>query len=182
MAKITSTSLYKQADLINSVLAEKKSEYAIMLGNEYGKYVVNLVYANNPYGSVIESLGANLTAMECHVFLMGISNGIAILNRKNRNKYYTKNPKVIDISKPYFSPEDKQIIRQLKRDISKYKNKLIKYAKENGIYENFGQKEVRKLMDKYNIYIYDYHFNKLGGYELLRDFDDWASTFDLSKL
>lgn len=37
----------------------------------------------------------------------------------------------------------------LEADIKKEQKKLIKKAKEHGIYENFGQKEVRKLRDKY---------------------------------
>ena len=35
----------------------------------------------------------------------------------------------------------------LESDIKKETKKLIKKAKEEGLYENFGQKEVRKLKD-----------------------------------
>ena len=37
----------------------------------------------------------------------------------------------------------------INKAIANEKNKLIKRAKTKGLYENFGQKEVRKLEDKY---------------------------------
>jgi hypothetical protein len=55
-------------------------------------------------------------------------------------------------------------------DIDKMKKSLIAKAKAKGIYENFGQKEVRQLQDKY------------GYTDNVRRFDDWAMDFDLSKL
>ena len=45
-----------------------------------------------------------------------------------------------------------QNIRDLKIDIRRYKINLIKKAKAKGLYENFGQTEVRKLKDKYDIW------------------------------
>jgi hypothetical protein len=55
-------------------------------------------------------------------------------------------------------------------DIQKMKKTLIAKAKSKGIYENFGQKEVRVLEDKY------------GYTNNVRDFDNWAMNFDLSKM
>jgi hypothetical protein len=55
-------------------------------------------------------------------------------------------------------------------DIQKMKKMLIAKAKSRGIYENFGQKEVRVLEDKY------------GYTNNVRDFDNWAMNFDLSKM
>ena len=64
---------------------------------------------------------------------------------------------------------------QAVRDIEKAKKKLIGQAKRKGISENFGQKEVRNLSDKYGS----------EGQEIRRlidDFDSWAMDFDLSDL
>ena len=54
-------------------------------------------------------------------------------------------------------------------DIQKAKEKLIKKASKTGIYENFGQKEVRELYDKY------YISNEI------RDFDEWCMTYNGGK-
>lgn len=53
-------------------------------------------------------------------------------------------------------------------EIVKYKQALIKKAKSKGLYENFGQSEVRKLESKYG---------RLG---LIAEFDNWCMNFDLS--
>jgi hypothetical protein len=58
----------------------------------------------------------------------------------------------------------------IRNDISKMKSKLIEEAKRKGLYENFGQKEVRMLEDKY------------GYTDEVRYFDEWAMNFDLSQL
>ena len=55
-------------------------------------------------------------------------------------------------------------------EIQKIKNRLISKAKSKGIYENFGQNEVRMLEDKY------------GNTNEVREFDNWAMNFDLSDL
>ena len=55
-------------------------------------------------------------------------------------------------------------------DIQKMKKALITKAKSRGLYENFGQKEVRVLEDKY------------GYTNNVRDFDNWAMNFDLSQM
>ena len=56
------------------------------------------------------------------------------------------------------------------KDIQKMKKTLIAKAKSRGLYENFGQKEVRVLEDKY------------GYTNNVRDFDNWAMNFDLSQM
>ena len=58
-------------------------------------------------------------------------------------------------------------IKMLKRDIAKYKRNLILKAKKKGLYENFGQEEVRKLKDKYD------QWNREIG-DLIQEFDNWA--------
>jgi antirestriction protein len=58
----------------------------------------------------------------------------------------------------------------IESDITKLKKKLIAQAKSKGIYENFGQKEVRMLEDKY------------GYTPQVQNFDNWAMNFDMSAL
>ena len=59
--------------------------------------------------------------------------------------------------------------KEMTSDINKFKKQLIAKAKRKGLYENFGQAEVRKLEDKYG------YSNKV------REFDNWAMNFDLSQ-
>lgn len=61
-------------------------------------------------------------------------------------------------------------VGDVKKDIASLKSSLIKKAKTRGIYENFGQKEVGQLEDKYG-------YNKD-----VADFDNWCMDFDLSEL
>lgn len=56
------------------------------------------------------------------------------------------------------------------KDIAKFKQNLIQKAKQKGLYEDFGQDEVRKLTDKY------------GYTSNVAAFDNWAMNFDLSQL
>jgi len=55
-------------------------------------------------------------------------------------------------------------------EIAKYKKQLINKAKTKGLYENFGQSEVRKLEDKY------------GYTNEVREFDNWVMNFDSSQM
>jgi hypothetical protein len=55
-------------------------------------------------------------------------------------------------------------------DINKMKKNLIAKAKAKGIYENFGQNEVRQLKDKY------------GYTTAVQNFNNWAMNFDLSQM
>ena len=61
-------------------------------------------------------------------------------------------------------------ISVIRRDVSKAKSALIKKALKRGLYENFGQKEIRKLQDKY------------GYIPEVERLDDWAMNFDMSQL
>jgi len=62
---------------------------------------------------------------------------------------------------------------------------MIKKAiKKNGIWENFGQKEIRQLKDKYHYNNYANQWNP-EEYKIklaIQELDDWASHFDLSQL
>jgi len=56
------------------------------------------------------------------------------------------------------------------------KKKLIKKWKTKGAYENFGQKELSKLEDKFlNISDYSDDMNKIR--DILQQFDDWAMNY-----
>ncbi|GEM_PF-5049564 len=51
------------------------------------------------------------------------------------------------------------------KDIEKMKKRLITKAKKQGLYENFGQKEVGILEDKY------------GYVPPIAEFDDWCASY-----
>ena len=61
-------------------------------------------------------------------------------------------------------------VGKVNSEINKMKTALIKKAKSKGIYENFGQKEVRQLEDKY------------GYSPEVASFDNWCMNFDLSQI
>lgn len=65
----------------------------------------------------------------------------------------------------------------IKADINRYKKQLIKRAIKHGMYENFGQKEVRKLEDKYIPQARDI-IEKHKFMDLIQDFDHWAMNFN----
>jgi len=55
-------------------------------------------------------------------------------------------------------------------------NKLIQTAKKKGIYENFGQKEVRKLEEKFiNSSDYSEEMNK--NRRLMQMFEEWCMNY-----
>lgn len=70
----------------------------------------------------------------------------------------------------------------ISKDVAKMKRALEEKAEKRGLYENFGQKEVRKLEDKY-------HYNDLvygsteerAAADSIRVFDKWASTYNGKK-
>jgi hypothetical protein len=71
--------------------------------------------------------------------------------------------------------------KTIKGAINFQKNKLINKAKKSGLYENFGQDEVRAIEDKFiDISSYTDEMNK--NRDLLSGFNNWAMNFDLSKL
>lgn len=70
----------------------------------------------------------------------------------------------------------KSIETQMKRDVKSFQKKLIMKAKDKGLYENFGRKEVRKLEGKYS----DYRYKK--EFDIIDNFSDWAMNFDDNEL
>jgi hypothetical protein len=68
-------------------------------------------------------------------------------------------------------------IIKIQRDINKTKIKLIDRCKRKGIYENFGQKEVRELEDKWiNISCYTDEMNQIRN--LISNFDNWCAWYN----
>lgn len=69
----------------------------------------------------------------------------------------------------------------LVRAITIQKNKLIKKAKTKGLYENFGQREVSKLSDKF-IDISDYSSEMNTNRTLIQNFDNWCMNADTNTI
>jgi hypothetical protein len=65
--------------------------------------------------------------------------------------------------------------------IDNFKEQMITKAKrKGGIWEDFGQKEINQLKDKYG---YDpYKWEKRPIVEKIDGLDEWAMNFDLSQL
>lgn len=64
----------------------------------------------------------------------------------------------------------------LARDIKRYKATLIELAHDHGLYENFGQREVRILRDKY-IDLSDYYSEMNHMRARLDAFSDWCASY-----
>ena len=67
----------------------------------------------------------------------------------------------------------KEIEKSIKKDVAKVKRRLIRQAKKQGLWENFGQKEFRDLSDKYFQHIHD-NVNT----EPIFDFQEWSMNYD----
>jgi len=67
-------------------------------------------------------------------------------------------------------------MKTIYKQIEKEKNKLIKIAKTKGLYENFGQKEVQKLEDKF-IDCSDYSKEMNKNRRLIQIFDEWCMDY-----
>lgn len=73
------------------------------------------------------------------------------------------------------------ITLQITVDINRLKKNLIDKAKKRGLYENFGQREVGQLREKY----IDYEsFSKDDGqvWSLISKFNNWCMNFNDSDL
>lgn len=62
-------------------------------------------------------------------------------------------------------------IKSMRKDIEKAKNKL----KKSKMRENFGDKEVRQIRDKYSSLMTDYYTEYSS---LISGFEDWCATYD----
>lgn len=69
----------------------------------------------------------------------------------------------------------------INRAVERAKIKLTEKAREGGIYENFGQKEVAKFKERYSYHslIYGTHKERLAA-SIIDKFHSWCVNFDLS--
>lgn len=66
--------------------------------------------------------------------------------------------------------------KKIETSINRAKKMLIKVAKKKGIYENFGQKEVREIKSKF-IDVCNYSKEMNNKRLQLELFDDWCSSY-----
>jgi len=66
--------------------------------------------------------------------------------------------------------------RELVKEILKNKKRLMKEVAKDGLYENFGQDEVRELSDKF-INISDYSHDMCAMRKRITMFDNWAMNY-----
>ena len=69
---------------------------------------------------------------------------------------------------------NKQEVNKIRQQADKFKRQLIKKANKKGLYENFGQKEVRQLTDLIGSNLYS------GPQEIrniLFNFDNWCMNY-----
>ena len=62
---------------------------------------------------------------------------------------------------------------KLETKMNHFKNRRIRKSKKIGIWENFGQEEVRVLESEYS----DYQYKNDGVWQTIRDFDNWCMNF-----
>ena len=65
---------------------------------------------------------------------------------------------------------------EITKDISRAKSRLIHKAIKKGMWENFGQKEVRKLEDKWE------HQRYTEQFKIIDEFNIWGMDFDLGQI
>jgi hypothetical protein len=70
-----------------------------------------------------------------------------------------------------------KVVTKLKRDIERQKKSLIKKVEKKGIYENFGQKEIDKLQDKY-IDASKYTDDMNEARRLIQEFNEWCMSYN----
>ncbi len=71
--------------------------------------------------------------------------------------------------------------KQIDTAIRRAKKKLTEEARINGLYENFGQREVGEIRERFidsTVYTQEMNLNR----SKLKRFDDWCSTFSLRDL
>jgi hypothetical protein len=72
----------------------------------------------------------------------------------------------------YINPKE---IQFLKKSIEIYKKRLITKVKASGIYENFGQKEVSQLKDKFSNSLNYMDMNQKQS--IIQEFDNWCMNY-----
>ena len=66
--------------------------------------------------------------------------------------------------------------KKIDKALTREQNRLSKIAKAKGLYENFGQKEVRKLEDKF-IDSSDYSEEMNKNRRLIQMFNEWCMNY-----
>lgn len=74
--------------------------------------------------------------------------------------------------------KDDTAVNRVRKDIERFKRKLVKKALRRGLYENFGQQELRTLEDKYS----EHRYKSDGVFDAIDAFANWAMTFDVHSL
>lgn len=69
--------------------------------------------------------------------------------------------------------EDRRVLNKLDKELNKLQSKLLDIAYNNGIYENFGQKEVFYLKDKYIPLFHNYTYESQAR-QRIASFESWA--------
>jgi hypothetical protein len=67
--------------------------------------------------------------------------------------------------------------QELAREIAREKQKLVKIARSKGLYEDFGQKEYGRLMEKYG----DLYYANDDVRKELDRFFDWCVNFTIKR-
>ena len=68
-------------------------------------------------------------------------------------------------------------VNQLAKELKSAKVKLIVKAERGGIYENFGQRELRKIEDEFiNISSYTDEMNEMRN--MIDEFDNWSARYN----
>lgn len=70
----------------------------------------------------------------------------------------------------------KDVLKLLNREIAHYKKLLVTKFNEVGIYEDFGQNEVRELKDKYS-YTFSFYPKQKQLDDLINNFDNWCMNY-----
>ena len=61
---------------------------------------------------------------------------------------------------------------ELRKQVEEHKNRLMNKARKQGLYENFGQKEVRELKDKIGCW----EPSNAELHQIIDNFDSWCMT------
>lgn len=72
------------------------------------------------------------------------------------------------------------IIKKVEREIASSKKKLLNRAKKRGLWENFGDKEIRKIEEKYSDY-YKYNYVDITSNtirKMIEVFRDWCYNLE----
>jgi len=68
---------------------------------------------------------------------------------------------------------ESKVDESVQTDIKRYKDQLERKAKKSGLWENFGQKQVGLLEDKYS----DHQYKHDGIWDAIRVFDKWCQSY-----